>query len=60
MIFDLLENLATNPEIVYAWGKQFGFCCVCGLPLTDEVSKSKGVGPVCQKSIERHLQRVKA
>ena len=31
------------------YGIQFGVCCVCGRELTDEVSVSRGIGPVCAR-----------
>lgn len=30
------------------WGMLYGYCCICARVLTDEVSQSKGIGPVCE------------
>lgn len=34
-------------EQAQAFGKLYGFCCVCGRTLTDERSIEAGIGPVC-------------
>lgn len=34
-------------EQAVAFGKLYGFCCVCGRTLTDERSIEAGIGPVC-------------
>lgn len=34
-------------EVAKAFGVQYGICCVCGAFLTDPVSVSAGIGPVC-------------
>lgn len=30
------------------FGRVYGVCCVCALPLTNEESKAKGIGPICE------------
>ena len=32
-------------------GKQIGYCCVCGLTLTNELSVELGIGPICRGKI---------
>ena len=34
-------------EQAKAYGKLYGVCCKCGSPLTDEISITNGIGPVC-------------
>jgi Family of unknown function (DUF6011) len=34
-------------EEAEAFGKLYGWCCVCGATLTDEKSIARGIGPVC-------------
>jgi hypothetical protein len=34
-------------EEAAAFGRLYGWCCVCGRPLTDEQSIERGIGPVC-------------
>jgi hypothetical protein len=37
-----------NPmEWMKNYGKETGFCCVCGRQLTNEVSVELGIGPIC-------------
>lgn len=35
-------------EEAITFGKQFGFCCVCGLLLTNKKSVELGIGPICR------------
>ncbi|WP_353734733.1 DUF6011 domain-containing protein [Algoriella sp.] len=36
-------------EAIIAYGIESGKCSVCGIILTDELSKLDGIGPVCKQ-----------
>jgi hypothetical protein len=38
-------------EQARAFGVETGFCCVCGIFLTDPKSVANGIGPVCAKRV---------
>jgi hypothetical protein len=47
----LLQQFLDNPrEAAAEYGRQTCSCCFCGLPLTDERSRSVGWGPVCAEN----------
>ena len=50
-----IRNLSPEDRITLeqakSYGIQYGVCCVCGRLLTDSVSVSEGIGPVCGKRI---------
>jgi Family of unknown function (DUF6011) len=39
-----------TPEQASEFGKLYGVCCSCGLPLTDERSIEHGYGPTCAEN----------
>lgn len=43
----LLPEHRMTLEQAKAYGVQYGICCVCGRLLTNEVSVTEGIGPVC-------------
>lgn len=44
----MLTELASNPlETMKIYGRKFGNCCLCGRELTNPVSISNGIGPIC-------------
>jgi hypothetical protein len=46
-----LKALAADPAGTAAeYGRLYGICCMCGLPLVAERSTSVGYGPVCAKN----------
>ena len=45
---DYLRAIVANEEAAFAlYGHELGACGVCGRTLTDEVSRERGIGPVC-------------
>lgn len=50
LVLDAINNLFNGGEtFMNSMGKICGECCYCGLKLTDEVSKMRGSGPVCER-----------
>jgi hypothetical protein len=46
---EILNLIAANPkEAMLRYGKELGHCGHCGRTLTDETSRSLGIGPVCR------------
>jgi len=46
----LLTEINEDPRTTIArYGKEIGACGICGLRLTDEVSRELGIGPICLK-----------
>lgn len=44
----LLEKVNADPLASIArYGKEIGKCGICGLRLTDELSRERGIGPIC-------------
>jgi hypothetical protein len=44
----ILEKIAADPDAGPRFGREIGACYVCGRTLTDELSRSLGIGPVCR------------
>jgi hypothetical protein len=44
----ILEAIAADPDAGPRFGREIGRCYVCGRTLTDETSRSLGIGPVCR------------
>jgi hypothetical protein len=44
----ILEAIKADPDAGPRFGREIGACYVCGRTLTDEKSRSLGVGPVCR------------
>lgn len=42
-------------ETIIYYGKQTGFCMMCGHELRDPESMVKGIGPVCEKKLTKNL-----
>lgn len=43
-----LAVLSLDPKgFLLKWGKDTGYCCICGILLTDETSVRNGIGPIC-------------
>src|SRR5262245_31189413 len=46
--FQILEAIAENPQAAAElYGKELGVCGICGRTLTNEVSRARGIGPIC-------------
>jgi hypothetical protein len=46
----ILEAIKADPDAGPRFGREIGRCWVCGRTLTDELSRSLGIGPVCRGS----------
>lgn len=44
----ILEAIIADPDAGPRFGREIGKCYVCGRTLTDETSRSLGIGPVCR------------
>jgi len=44
----ILESIKNDPDAGPRFGREIGRCYVCGRTLTDETSRSLGIGPVCR------------
>jgi hypothetical protein len=44
-VVDTIRSFVENPRGVLARARDN--CCICGKPLIDELSRSRGIGPVC-------------
>lgn len=44
----ILEAINGDPDSLARYGKELGICGMCRRPLTDEVSRSIGIGPICR------------
>ncbi len=48
----ILKQIAANPrEAMARYGRELGVCARCGRTLTDEESRTVGIGPVCRDKI---------
>ena len=45
----ILEAIKADPDSGPRFGREIGRCYVCGRTLTDELSRSLGIGPVCRE-----------
>lgn len=45
----ILERIAADPDAAARYGRELGRCCRCNRHLTDETSRSAGIGPECAK-----------
>ncbi len=44
----ILGRIAEDVETASrTYGREYGHCGVCNLPLTDEASRAAGIGPIC-------------
>ncbi len=48
---EVLTAIANDPDALARYGQELGECGVCGRELTDEVSRSIGIGPVCREKL---------
>lgn len=46
LLKDITAKMTLDEAV--AFGKQFGFCCVCGRLLTNALSIELGIGPICR------------
>ena len=46
LIYRLVKRMTL--EEAEAFGQAYGFCCVCGLMLTNAKSVKLGIGPICR------------
>jgi hypothetical protein len=44
----ILEAIKADPDAGPRFGREIGRCYVCGRTLTDELSRSLGIGPICR------------
>lgn len=47
-ISKLSPEMALGEEAASEFGQLYGFCCICGLKLTNEESIERGIGPICR------------
>jgi hypothetical protein len=47
----VLKAISEDSQALARYGQELGICGNCGLPLTDEVSRRIGIGPVCRKNL---------
>lgn len=46
---DVLRAIAIDPRAASErYGRELGVCGVCGRTLTDEASRARGIGPICE------------
>ena len=45
---DILEAIANDDDALARYGQELGVCGICNRTLTDEVSRSIGIGPICR------------
>jgi hypothetical protein len=48
---EVLTAIANDPNALTRYGQELGECGVCGRELTDAVSRSIGIGPVCREKL---------
>jgi hypothetical protein len=49
---DMIDQLIADPKTaLQRYGREIGSCGVCGLRLTDEVSREYGIGPICRNKL---------
>ena len=48
LVYQLDASELLTQEEAAAFGKLYGFCCMCGKTLTDETSIELGIGPICR------------
>ena len=52
-VIDILQEFSLDPQrVAKACAAKLGICSFCGSPLTDEISKHHGYGPVCAQNYE--------
>jgi hypothetical protein len=44
----ILERISQDPDSAARYGRELGRCCRCNRTLTDETSRSLGIGPECR------------
>ena len=45
---EILEAIAEDPQkAAERYGQEIGACGICGRTLTNEVSRKRGIGPIC-------------
>lgn len=49
LFYRITENESGLKEAIFSYGIETGRCSICGRTLTDNVSKMKGIGPVCEQ-----------
>lgn len=50
----LIDKVLDDPmAAVVRYGLELGVCGVCGLPLTNDESRAKGIGPICEGKLAR-------
>lgn len=49
LVADAAHAFLLDPMATFAAGGQADHCCSCGKPLSDEVSRTRGIGPECVK-----------
>lgn len=47
---EVLAAIDADPTSLVRYGIELGMCGVCGRELTDDVSRARGLGPVCAKN----------
>ena len=53
---NLIDRVLADPmAAVRRFGTELGICGICNLPLTNEASRERGIGPVCESKLEGGL-----
>ncbi|MFL0579557.1 DUF6011 domain-containing protein [Dietzia sp. 179-F 9C3 NHS] len=48
---DVLAAIASDPAALARYGREIGVCGACGRTLTDETSRTVGLGPICRSRL---------
>jgi hypothetical protein len=49
---DVIKRIAADPQTAMAlYGHKIGQCGKCGLPLTNQASRERGIGPICARNL---------
>ena len=51
LFYRITKNESGLKEAIFSYGIETGRCSICGRTLTDNVSKMKGIGPVCEQFV---------
>jgi hypothetical protein len=54
-VVEAAEEFLADPAGVFRRSEDC--CCICGRPLTDEVSRSRGIGPECHKRVDEYFHQ---
>lgn len=50
----IINEILKNPlECMKRYGREIGSCAICGRTLTDDLSRDRGIGPICWNYINK-------